>query len=117
MADPPPVVPTREELEGWSERSPWPFTVARAWSSHAPRARSWFPRQVGRIVGSQWRTVVRSNVGALLAVDPANLDVYAHIARDGAQDPWVLQACQRLVKPGDVFFDVGANAGFIALSV
>ena len=113
----PPLVPTDADLEGWSERQPWAFSLARAWSAHAPRTKSWLPRKLGRILGSNWRFVVRGDTDARIAVDPSNLDIYTQIARDGAQDPWVLRTCLRLLEPGGVFFDVGANAGFIALSV
>lgn len=111
------LIPRREDLEGWSERRPWAFSAALAWASRAPRARSWLPRQIGRTLGSRWRAIIQTESGTLLAVDPSNLDVYTTIARDGSQDPWVLQTCLSLVKPGEVFFDVGANAGFMSLSV
>lgn len=112
-----PLVPGQEELEGWSEAHPWALALAQAWANRAPRARSWLPRQIGRKLGSGWRTMIRSDTGTLLAVDSSNLDVYTAIARDGSHEPWVLQTCLRLLNPGDVFFDIGANAGFVALSV
>jgi FkbM family methyltransferase len=112
-----PVVPTVEERDGWSERRPRAFSLALAWSRRSPRAKSWVPRQIGRLSGARWKTAIRSANGTVLAVDPANLDVYVQIARDGAVDPWVLDTCLRLLEPGDVFFDIGANAGFISLSV
>ena len=61
---------------------------------------------------------VRTRAGARLAVDPVNLDFYCLVkARNGVWEEDVLDACLKVIQPGDIFFDIGANAGVITLDV
>jgi FkbM family methyltransferase len=115
-----PVVPLRvaqTELEGFSKHRPLPLRLAQLWASHGPRARSWLPRKLGRVFGRRWKIVVDTADGDMLAVDPTNLDVYTAIVRDRGHEPWILHTCLRLVRSGDVFYDVGASAGYFSIGV
>jgi len=60
---------------------------------------------------------VRTADGDLLAVDAANLDTYNTIALHGSWDPNVLNALALVVRPGDAVLDVGANVGYMAISL
>jgi FkbM family methyltransferase len=91
--------------------------LAQLWASHAPRARSWLPRKIGRTFGGDWKIIVTTAEGDALAVDTKNLDVYTAIVRDRGHEPWILRTCLQLLKDGDVFHDVGANAGFFSIAV
>lgn len=53
--------------------------------------------------------------GATVVVDEAERDFGAAIARDGVWEPHVLALLDRLLAPGAVFVDVGANVGAMAL--
>ena len=120
MPAPPPFTPisiTPDDLSGWSDRAPLSMRLAQAWAKYAPRGKGWVPRIVGRQFGKHWRAVIRSRNGLALAVDPIAFDTYAPIAAKGDWDEAVLQACVAILKSGDVFYDIGANVGYISLSV
>ena len=62
--------------------------------------------------------VIRTRTGALLAVDPVDLDFYCQVQlQNGVWEEDVLGACLRAIRPGDVFYDIGANAGIVAVDV
>jgi FkbM family methyltransferase len=64
------------------------------------------------------RTTIPTYNGARLAVDPTALDFFVAVTlRQGAWDRQVSDACIALLQPGQVFYDVGANAGFVAITV
>jgi len=63
------------------------------------------------------KLVVRTAFGAKLAVDPRSLDYYTLMLNEGGVDPHVRDACVRVLHPGNVFYDIGANAGLIAIDV
>lgn len=91
--------------------------LAQGWSTWMPRGKGWVPRIVGRTFGEKWQAVIRSRNGLALAVDPAAFDSYAPIAANGDWDESVLQTCLGVLRQGDVFYDIGANVGYMSLSV
>jgi FkbM family methyltransferase len=85
---------------------------------YAPRGRAWVPRRIGRTLAHGMTCSIRTRTGALLAVDPVNLDFYCQVQlQNGTWEDDVLDACLRVMQPGDVFYDVGANAGIISVDV
>jgi FkbM family methyltransferase len=48
---------------------------------------------------------------------PLNLDVFFDIVRAGGHDPHVSQVCAELLGTQQVFYDVGANVGYLSLAV
>lgn len=111
-----PLCVANADVENWSDRQPLLMKLAQFCAAHLPRGRR-VPRFVGRRFGSRWRTTIRLSDGSVLAVDPPHLETYARIVRKGGWEPWVLQACLHALRPGDVFFDIGANAGCITIPV
>jgi FkbM family methyltransferase len=102
----------------YSDALPLAFRCACGWMQYAPRARSWVPRRIGRTVGRGMTCAIRTRAGARLAVDPVNLDFFCHVhLHDGVWEEGVLDACLRVTRPGDVFYDIGANAGIVAVEV
>jgi FkbM family methyltransferase len=102
----------------YTDALPLAFRCACGWMKYAPRARSWVPRRIGRTVGRGMTCAIRTRAGARLAVDPVNLDFFCHVhLHDGVWEEGVLDACLRLTRPGDVFYDIGANAGIVAVDV
>lgn len=69
---------------------------------------------IGRRFGRKWKTTITTDSGCVLAVDPCNLDLFVTIENEGSWEPWIRRACIRAMRPGDVMFDVGANAGAIS---
>jgi FkbM family methyltransferase len=85
-------------------------------TKHLPRGKGWSSRLIGRRFGRGMKTTIRLPDGALLAVDPSNLEIYTALAvKGGSYDPHVLEACAAVMKPGDIFFDIGANAGVVSI--
>lgn len=83
-----------------------------------PRGKGAVPRWIGRKLcrGASRHIVTRH--GARLVVEPSSLEVYACIINSGRTWNWhVLTACAALLRPGDTFFDIGANIGFMSLEL
>jgi FkbM family methyltransferase len=104
------------DTTGWTSRWPLMMRLAQGWARWAPRARSALPRFVGRRFGRNWRVELVQPGGAHLAVEPSSLDVYLQIAATGAWDEDVLRTCRSLLAPGQVFYDIGANVGFMSIA-
>lgn len=61
---------------------------------------------------------VRLNFGEWAIVPTWNIDVAVGMIRDGMIEPWTARAVERILKPGDIYVNVGANLGFyMALGV
>ncbi len=94
-----------------------PFLLRAAiwWNRVGVRGRAAIPRFVGRMWGEQ-ELFISTRHGGRLSVDLANLDVYAYIYNSGGQwDAHVLGSCERLLREGDVFYDIGSNTGLFAI--
>jgi FkbM family methyltransferase len=86
------------------------------WNRVAPRGRGFVPRQIGKLYGLDADYVIETAHGAKLRVDMKNLEVYAPIYNaQGRWEPHVAGTCVRMLRPGEVFFDIGANAGMVTL--
>jgi FkbM family methyltransferase len=106
------------DLADWGQSSSWQFKISRFWARHMPRGKGWFPRQIGRHFGGTMRDTIRTASGAQLAIEPASLDMYCSIEKSGGLwDPQVLEVCCRFLKPGGVFYDIGANVGLMSVEV
>lgn len=56
--------------------------------------------------------------GALIPLLPEALDVFVAMSLQGnSYDYWVFRAANAMLEPGDVFFDVGANVGYMSVEV
>src|SRR5882724_8541385 len=113
-----PLTVQESDLAGWGEGTSWQFKLSRFWARHIPRGKGWFPRQIGRRFGGGMRDTIRTASGARLAIDPGSLDMYCSITNQGGLwDADVLEVCCRFLKPGGVFYDIGANVGLMSLEV
>jgi FkbM family methyltransferase len=98
-----------------TSRLPLPARIAFFWNKHGLRAKSAVPRAIGRSIPFDdfW---IPTRSGAKLCVERKNLDVYASIYNDGGRwDPHVMEACNTLLRAGDVFYDIGSNTGLFAI--
>jgi len=97
-----------------------PITVRFAiwWSAHGIRGRGAIPRLIGQWQDSDRSLSIKTRHGAILSVDYANFEVYASIYNNGGcWDANVMSCCERVLRPGDVFYDIGSNSGVIALDM
>jgi FkbM family methyltransferase len=74
---------------------------------------------VTRMIGQRWsgpEFFIETRHKGLLSVDAPNLDMYASIHNGGgAWEPHVMTTCDRLLRPGDVYYDIGSNTGLFAI--
>jgi FkbM family methyltransferase len=106
------------DLDSWRKKGPFLFSLAKGVCWLLPRGKGRFARWFGRTFGQGLKASVRSGSGALVAIDPSNLDIYMDFRQHGGfWEHHVLKACVDVLRPGDVFFDVGANAGFFSVEV
>ncbi len=115
-----PTITHRELItdQGWPKSPNFRMRLAILAATRAPRGRGAIPRLIGRYLGRHMKTTIRTASGAYLAVEPSSLDIYASIgARGGMWESRVLDACLSAIKEGDVFYDIGANVGFMSIEV
>lgn len=101
-----------------SQEQCWPFRLARALSSVAPRGKGAIPRLVGRLARPWFRHAFVTRHGAMVPLLPEALDVFVAMSRQrDSYDYWVFRAANAMLEPGGVFFDVGANVGYLSVEV
>jgi FkbM family methyltransferase len=101
-----------------TQQFPISVTVAFLWAKHGPRARGAVARIVGRWQRSRPPLFIKTLHGAALSVDYDNLDVYANIHNNGGcWDENVMRCCKSLLRPNEVFYDIGANAGVFSVDL
>ncbi|HEY3855119.1 MAG TPA: FkbM family methyltransferase [Verrucomicrobiae bacterium] len=92
--------------------------IACFWNKYGPRGKSAIPRILGRTFGKELKIYVMTESGARLAVNPPSLDFYAHVCNHGgAWNEHVLMTCASRLKKGQVFWDIGANAGIMSIDI
>jgi FkbM family methyltransferase len=113
-----PIAVSEGDSSPWKAAPPLIFKVALAWRKYGPRAKSAVARLLGRTFGRGMRTSVTLAGGALLAVDPGNLDIYMDIVVNGGfWDEHVMRTLRKVVRAGDVVYDIGANAGAMSIDL
>jgi len=106
------------EASDWRPRNEYLFKLARLLHVAAPRGKGWLPRQIGRIAGDRLRAEIRTASGGRLIVDPNSLEVFAFIeANGGLWEGHDIATCLALLDLGQVFYDIGANAGLFSIEV
>jgi FkbM family methyltransferase len=102
-----------------SEKIPLPLAVrtAFAWQKYSPRGKGYIPRLIGKWCSTDHNPYfVKTRGGFDLQIDLARLDVYGAIYNNnGTWNQDIMDAVQRLLMPGDVFYDIGANAGLFTI--
>ncbi len=111
-----PVQINESDLAGWSQRPSLAVALGDWWARHFRRGRGMVPRVLGRTLGRGLRRVMVTRHGAKLAMAPRAFDVFALIkAKGGAWEPHVYETCRDLLQPGDVYYDLGANVGYMTI--
>jgi FkbM family methyltransferase len=85
------------------------------WNRVGIKGKGAIPRVLGRIWQGE-NLFISTRHGGLLSVDASNLHVYACIYNSGGQwEPHVMQVCERLLRPGDIYYDIGSNTGLFTI--
>jgi FkbM family methyltransferase len=107
-----------EEAEGWAPSHEYVWRMARWIHAVAPRGKGWIPRRIGQLAGDRLRAEIRTASGGRLVVDPTSLEVFAYIdTHGGLWEGHDVAACRAVLEPGQVFYDVGANAGLFTIEL
>ena len=103
---------------GWHDSSSLIVSAANWWAEKMPRGRGAVPRMLSRLVPKDRKETFTTKHGAKLAMVPRVLDVYAAMKRKGrCWDVYVFDTCRSLLKPGDVFYDLGGNVGYMTIEM
>lgn len=103
---------------GWHESSSMIVSAANWWAEKMPRGRGAVPRMLSRFVPKDRKETFTTKHGAKLAMVPRVLDIYAAMKRKGrCWDAYVFETCRSLLKPGDVFYDLGGNVGYMTIEM
>jgi FkbM family methyltransferase len=85
------------------------------WNHFGIRGKAAIPKAIGRMWHGENLFISTRHKG-MLSVDTSNLDVYASIFNAGGQwDAHVMQTCEKVLRPGDVYYDIGSNSGIFAI--
>lgn len=103
----------------YSGNTPLLLSIAMRWNKYAPLGKGAFPRLLGRLLGPMVsKNYVTTKYGAYLAIEPSSLDVYTHlINNERTWNEHVFDACRALMKKGSVFYDIGANIGYMSIEM
>ena len=114
-----PIEPIRakaEDLERFEAGDNFYFRATEAVVNILPRGKVLVARWLGNRFSA--RGITKTATGVSLAIDDSNIDFFAELAKHGGTwEDDVRKECIRLLSPGDVFYDIGANAGFVSLEV
>jgi FkbM family methyltransferase len=114
-----PIEPIRakaEDLERFEAGDNFYFRATEAVVNLLPRGKVLVARWLGNRFSA--RGIAKTATGVSLAIDDSNIDFFGELAKHGGTwEDDVRNACIRLLSPGDVFYDIGANAGFVSLEV
>lgn len=96
----------------------WLFELAYAISQISPRGKGAIPRFIGRVAKPFIRDVFVTRHGGLLPLAPEFLDVYVAMRKQGnSYDYWVFRVANAMLEDGGVFYDVGANVGYMSVEI
>lgn len=85
------------------------------WHRFGIRGKWRIPRAIGRIWQGE-NIFILTRHGGFLSVDTSNLDVYAQIYNSGGQwEHHVMQTCERVLRSGDIYYDIGSNTGIFSI--
>jgi len=106
------------EIGRWTGDNLFPVKLAQLWAKHVPRGKGWFPRVIGRLFADSIHCWIATKRGARLAVVPCSLDAFAAISNQGGTwNEHVFNTCARFLGKGRVFYDIGANVGYMAIEM
>jgi FkbM family methyltransferase len=111
-----PIRAKAEDLERFEAGNNFYFRATQAAVNLLPRGKVSVARWLGNIFPA--RGVTKTATGVSLAIDDSNIDFFGELVKHGGTwEDDVRNTCIQLLSPGDVFYDIGANAGFVSLEI
>jgi FkbM family methyltransferase len=105
------------EDRGSVARNSFALRIAELGYRFLPRGKAAFARAVGRALIRDGYLLVPSHQGITLAIPAQSLDMAAFLRVHRDWDDHVIDALAPLAAAGGTFYDVGANLGYISLSL
>lgn len=111
--------PIKIQPEGSVKTNPVLLTVLKNLVNLLPRGKGLLPRFFGGIFVSYFdKYALITRHGARLKIAPGSLDFYTTMLnQDRSFDYWVFDTCRSFIKPDDVFYDIGANVGYMSIEM
>lgn len=108
------IVESANEMKKYSKDRSILFFLSLLIARFSPRGKTSLPHYLGRWLGRGSKFAIRTPHDAYLAVDTSSLELYTSMRLNG-WDEDVLQACIDLMEKGSIFYDIGANAGYMSV--
>jgi len=106
------------ELERWKATNCFPLNFAFWVAKLTPIGKGFFPRKIGKLLKPWIHHSMVTRHGALLPIVAEALDVYTTmLMQEHSWDYWVFRVINQNISAGDVFYDIGANVGYISLEL
>ncbi|MCX7113659.1 MAG: FkbM family methyltransferase [Proteobacteria bacterium] len=106
-------------IDSYSEDMPLILVIAKLWNKYANRGKGFVPRFFGNLFRETLnKIIIRTKHGARLAIEPSSLEVYTHMLNHG--NTWnehVFDACKTSLGNEGVFYDIGANVGYMSIEM
>ncbi len=102
-----------------SRDDPFLLNVLSKFIRLIPKGKGALPRLFGRLFFGYFnQSSLITRHGAKLKITPAALDFYTTmLAQDRSFDYWVFDTCRSFVDSGCVFYDIGANVGYMSVEM
>jgi len=111
--------PNQHHRPAGGEGDPLLVNMVSAITRILPRGRGAIPRLVGHLFSDYLQTChITTRYGAKLAIAPSSLDLIATAINWGRSwEHWVYDTCRWIMPPEGVFYDIGANVGYMAIEL
>jgi FkbM family methyltransferase len=102
-----------------SSADPLLLSVVAKIAQRLPRGKGAFSRAVGRLFADYLSNChFTTRYGAKLAISPSSLDFYATAKQWGnSWEHWVFDTCRWALPAEGVFYDIGANVGYMSIEM
>ena len=113
-----PVSVADSEIQTYRRRGNLQFLLTTLVVRLLPRGKVSAAKYLGRRMLFHPRGIPRTSSGIALAIDQSNIDFCGELIKGhGVWDKHISDICIRFTRPAGVFYDIGANSGYVALEV
>ena len=102
-----------------SRSNPFLLNFLNKFVRFLPKGKGALPRLFGKLFFNYFnQSYLTTRHGAKLKIAPAALDFYTTmLGQNKSFDYWVFDTCRSFVEQGDVFYDIGANVGYMSIEM
>ncbi len=113
------IEPLRETSQDCLRDNPVLLKLIHKMIKLMPRGKGALPRFFGKLFYSYFsQACLTTRHGAKLTIAPEALDFYTTMLEQNKSfDYWVFDTCRSFMKPGGIFYDIGANVGYMSIEM